>query len=100
MAHQVSSAPLLYTNGAPVGDAPLVWKTLMAHQKQGAPLVLIFFSIFPYILMAHQVDNAPLLVLTSNGAPGRECAITVIFFLFFFCKTTNGAPFHSAPLLV
>ena len=46
MAHQGSSAPLLYTNGAPVGDAPLVWKTLMAHQKQGAPLVLIFFPFF------------------------------------------------------
>ena len=46
MAHQVSSAPLLYTNGASVGDAPLVWKTLMAHQKQGAPLVLIFFPFF------------------------------------------------------
>ena len=46
MAHQVSSAPLLYTNGAPVGDAPLVWKTLMAHQTNGAPLVLIFFPFF------------------------------------------------------
>ena len=53
MAHQVSSAPLLYTNGAPVGGAPLVWKTLMAHQAHGAPLVLNFFSIFPYTLMAH-----------------------------------------------
>ena len=83
MAHQGSSAPLLYTNGAPVGDAPLVWKTLMAHQKQGAPLVLIFFH-FSIHTNAHQVDNAPLLVLTSNGAPGRECAITIIFFLFFF----------------
>ena len=40
MAHHGSSAPLLYTNGAPVGDAPLVWKTLMAYQKQGVPLVL------------------------------------------------------------
>ena len=49
--------------------------------------------------MAHQVDNAPLLVLTSNGAPGRECAITVIFFLFFFCKTSNGAPPAGAPLV-
>ena len=83
MAHQRSSAPLLYTNGAPLGDAPLVWKTLMAHQKIGAPLVISFFT---YILMAHQVDNAPLLVLTSNGAPGRECVITVIFFLFFFLQ--------------
>ena len=39
MAHRGSSAPLLYTNGAPVCDTPLVWKTLMAHRKQGAPLV-------------------------------------------------------------
>ena len=46
MAHHGSSAPLLYTNGAPVGDAPLVWKTLMAHQAQGAPQVTIFFSFF------------------------------------------------------
>ena len=84
MAHQGSSAPLLYTNGAPVGDAPLVWKTLMAHQKTGAPLVIIFF-IFTYILMAHPMSGAPLLVLTSNGAPDKECASTE-FFLFFFLQ--------------
>ena len=46
MAHQVSSAPLLYTNGAPVARAPLVWKTLMAHRAHGAPLLLIFFPFF------------------------------------------------------
>src|SRR4051812_19078474 len=100
MAHHGSREPLVYTNGAPVGDTPLLWKTLMAHQKQGAPLVLIFFSIFPYILMAHQVYNAPLLVLTTNGAPSRQCAITAKKIYSFFCKTTNGASSHSAPLLV
>ena len=46
MAHQVSSAPLLYTNGAPIVDAPLLWKTLMAHHTLGAPLVLNFFPFF------------------------------------------------------
>ena len=84
MAHQGSSAPLLYTNGAPVGDAPLVWKTLMAHQKTGAPLVIIFF-IFTYILMAHPMSGAPLLVLSSNSTPDMECASTE-FFLFFFLQ--------------
>ena len=49
MAHQGCSAPLLYTNGALVCDAPLVWKTLMAHQKNGAPLVIIFFIFKPPI---------------------------------------------------
>ena len=86
MAHQGSSAPLLYTNGAPVGDAPLVWKTLMAHQKTGAPLVIIFLIIFTYILMAHPMSGAPLVVLTSNGAPDKECASTEFFLFFFFAK--------------
>ena len=40
--------PLLYTNGAPFGDAPLVWKTLMAHQTHGAPLVTIFLFFQTY----------------------------------------------------
>ena len=60
MVHHGSSGPLLYTNGAPVGDAPLVWKTLMAHQTHGAPLVLIFFHFS----------------IHTNGASGRQCAIT------------------------
>ena len=84
MAHQGSSAPLLYTNGAPVGDAPLVWKTLMAHQKIGAPLVIIFFHFYIHTNGA-SYRSAPLLVLTSNGAPDRECASTE-FFLFFFLQ--------------
>ena len=47
MAHQRSGAPLLFTNGAPREDTPLVCKTLMAHQAQGAPLVTkCFFSFF------------------------------------------------------
>ena len=46
MAHLSGGAPLLYTNGAPFGDAPLVWKTLMAHQTHVAPLVTIIFSFF------------------------------------------------------
>ena len=82
MAHHGSSAPLLYTNGAPVGDAPLVWKTLMAHQKQGAPLVLIFFH-FSIHTNGASGRSAPLLVLTSNGAPSRQCAITVNVFYSF-----------------
>mgnify|MGYP005823374735 CR=1 FL=1 len=98
MAHQECSAPLLYTNDALVGDAPLVWKTLMAHQTKGAPLVIIFFHF--YINTNGASDrSAPLLVLTSNGASGKKCVSTE-FFYSFFCKTTNGAPFHSAPLLV
>src|SRR4051794_11037157 len=98
MAHQGSSAPLVYTNGAPAGDTPLVWKTLMAQQRLGAPLVLnIFFFIFSYILMAHQTDSAPLLVLTSNGAPDRQCAITVIFFILF-CDAAADDPPHPPPL--
>ena len=84
MAHQGSSAPLLYTNGAPVGDAPLVWKTLMAHQTKGAPLVIIFFHFYIHTNGASD-RSAPLLVLTSNGAPATECASTV-FFLFFFLQ--------------
>ena len=98
MAHQGSSAPLLYTNGAPVGGAPLVWKTLMAHHKKGAPLVIKFFH-FCIRTNGASYQSAPLLVLTSNGAPDMECASTD-FFYSFFCKTTNGAPPHSAPLLV
>ena len=86
MAHLGSSAPLLYTNGAPVGDAPLVWKTLMAHQKQGSPLVLIFFFHFSIQTNGASGRSAPLLVLTSNGAPGRQCAITVKKIFFFFAK--------------
>mgnify|MGYP000871625397 CR=1 FL=1 len=89
MAHRGTSAPLLYTNGAPVGDAPLVWKTLMAHQRHGAPLVLIFFH---FSIHTNGASG-------RNGAPGRPCAITV-FFYSFFCKTTNGALSPGAPLLV
>lgn len=98
MAHRGTSAPLLYTNGAPVGDAPSVWKTLMAHQRHGAPLLLIFFH-FSIHTNGASGRSAPLLVLTSNGARGRSCAI-IVFFLFFFCKTTNGALSPGAPLLV
>ena len=82
MAYQVSSAPVLYTNGATVVDAPLVWKTLMAHRTLGAPLVLIFFPFFIHNNGASG-RSAPLLVLTSNGAPGRQCAISIYFFYFF-----------------
>ena len=81
MAHQGSSAPLLYTNGAPVGDVPLVWKTLMAHQKTGAPLVIHFYIH----TNGASYQSAPLLVLTSNGAPDMERASTE-FFLFFFLQ--------------
>src|SRR3954471_22024993 len=49
--------------------------------------------------MEHLVHNAPLLVITTNGAPSRQCAITANFVLFFFCKTTNGAPPAGAPLV-
>ena len=93
MAHQVSSAPLLYTNGAPVGDAPLVWKTLMVHETLGAPLVLIFFH-FSIHTNGASGRSAPLLVLTSNGAPGRQCAITVIFLFFFFAKLLMAHRFN------
>ena len=81
MAHQRCGAPLLYTNGAPGGGTPLVWKTLMAHQTKGAPLVLIFFH-FPTHTNGASGRSAPLLVLTSNGAPDKECASTD-FFSFF-----------------
>ena len=83
MAHQGSSAPLLYTNGAPVGDAPLVWKTLMAHQKTSAPLVIIFLFHFYIHTNGASDRSAPLLVLTSNGAPDMECASTELFLFFF-----------------
>ena len=66
--------------------------------ESGCATSINFFSIFPYILMVHQVDNAPLLVLTSNGAPDKECASTEVF-NSFFCKTTNGAPPEGAPLV-
>ena len=85
MAHQGSSAPLLYTNGAPVGDAPLVWKTLMAHQTKGAPLVIKFFFHFFKHTNGASWQSAPLVVLTSNGAPARECASK---FLLLFGKKT------------
>ena len=76
MAHQVSSAPLLYNNGALVGGAPLVWKTLMAHQAHGAPLVLIFFH-FSIHSNGAWCQSAPLLVLPSNGAPCKQCTISI-----------------------
>ena len=88
MAHHGSSAPLLYTNGAPVGDAPLVWKTLMTHQKQGAPLVLNYYY-FHFSIHSNGASgrSAPLLVLSSNDAPSRQCAITVKkIYSFFFAK--------------
>ena len=99
MVHHTCGAPLLYTNGAPSVGAPLVWKTLMAHQTKGAPLVIIFFHFYIHTNGA-SYRSAPLLVLTSNGAPDQECASTEFFFILFFAKTTNGAPCHSAPLLV
>ena len=43
MAHQKDGAPLVYTNGAPQSDAPLEFKQLMAHHATGAPLVSNFF---------------------------------------------------------
>ena len=75
----------------------------MAHHNYGAPLLTIFF-FFPKILMAHHNHGAPLLTNflflfkkilmahRNHGAP------LLIFFLF--SKNTNGAPWHSAPLLV
>ena len=84
MAHLSGGAPLLYTTGAPSGDAPLVWKTLMAHQKNGAPLVVKFF-FHSYIHTNGASDrSAPLLVLTSNGALGRPCAISIYIYIFYF----------------
>ena len=82
MANHGSSAPLLYTNGAPVGDAPLVWKTLMAPVGD-APLLIFHFSIHTN---GASVRSAPLLVLSSNGAPSRQCAITVKKIILFFAK--------------
>ena len=82
MTHQGSNVPLLYTNGAPVGDVPLVWKTLMAHQKTGAPLVIHFYIH----TNGASYRSAPLLVLTSNGAPDQECASTEFFFILFFLQ--------------
>ena len=86
MAHHGSSAPLLYTNGAPVGDAPLVL-TLMAHQKQGAPLVLNYY-FFHFSIHTNDASgrSASLLVLSSNGAPSRQCAITVKKIILFLAK--------------
>ena len=85
MAHQTCGAPLVYTNGAPPSDAPLVLKLLMAHPAYGAPLVPIFFELVR--LSKHtngaSTGGAPLLVVTSNGAPARRCATNVIFLLLF-----------------
>ena len=86
MAHQTCGAPLVYTNGAPPSDAPLVLKLLMAHPAHGAPLVPIFFELVR--LSKHtngaSTGGAPLLVVTSNGAPARRCATNVIFFIIAF----------------
>ena len=91
MAHQTSGAPLVYTNGAPPSDAPLVLKLLMAHLAHGAPLVSIFFELVR--LSKHtngaSIESAPLLVVTSNGAPVRKWATNVVFiiiFLFLFLQ--------------
>ena len=85
MAHQTCGAPLVYTNGAPPSDAPLVLKLLMAHPTHGAPLVPIFFELVR--LSKHtngaSTGGAPLLVVTSNGARVRKCATNVVFLLFF-----------------
>ena len=85
MAHQTSGAPLVYTNGAPPSDAPLELKLLMAHLAHGAPLVSIFFELVR--LSKHtngaSIGSAPLLVVTSNGAPARECATNVVFLFLF-----------------
>ena len=86
MAHQTSGAPLVYTNGAPPSDAPLVLKLLMAHPADGAPLVPNFF--FELVRLSKHTNGActggaPLLVVTSNGAPARRCATNVIFLLLF-----------------
>ena len=107
MAHQTSSAPLVYSNGAPATDTPLEFELLMAHQAQSAPLVSRSFLFELARLSKHtngaSVRSAPLLVVTSNGAPAVKCAINVLFLLyflfFFFCKATNGALIGSAPLL-
>ena len=105
MAHQTSGALLVYTNGAPPSDAPLVLKLLMAHPAHGAPLVPIFF--FELVRLSKHTNGAstggaPLLEVTSNGAPARRCATNVIFLLlllFLFCKSSNGAPPGGAPLV-
>ena len=85
MTHQTCGAPLVYSNGAPPSDAPLVLKLLMAHPADGAPLVPIFFELVR--LSKHtngaSTGGAPLLVVTSNGAPARRCATNVIFLLLF-----------------
>ena len=87
MAHQTCGAPLVYTNGAPPSDAPLVLKLLMAHPAHGAPLVPKFF--FELVRLSKHTNGAstggaPLLVVTSNGAPARRCATNVIFFIIVF----------------
>ena len=47
MAHQTCGAPLVYTNGAPPSDAPLVLKLLMVHLAQGAPYYQFFLTSAP-----------------------------------------------------
>src|SRR3954467_362517 len=84
MTHQIGGAPLVYTNGAPPSDTPLVLKLLMAHLAEGAPLVSIFFELVR--LSKHingaSTHSAPL--LTSNGAPVPACATNVVFSIIFF----------------
>ena len=80
MAHQTCGAPLVYTNGAPPSDTPLELKLLMAHLAQGAPLVSKHF--FELVRLSKHTNgasrhSAPLLVVTSNGAPGPGCAISI-----------------------
>ena len=79
MAHQTSGAPLVYTNGAPPSDAPLVLKLLMAHPAYGAPLVPNFF--FELVRLSKHTNGAP-----PEGAP----LVTWI---------TNGAFRVGAPLV-
>ena len=63
----------------------------MAHHVCGPPLLYSSGApdtgapLVSSLLMAHQTHGAPLL---AN------------FIIFYFSKTINGAPGHSAPLLV
>ena len=70
----------------------------MAHQPEGAPLMLFFYYCF-YSFFCKSTNGAlargaPLLVQTSNGAPWQSAPLVC-----FFCKTTNGAPPEGAPLV-
>ena len=72
MAHHTCGAPLVYTNGAPPSDAPLVLKLLMAHPACGAPLVPNLFFVELVRLSKHTngapPEGAPLVTWITNGA--------------------------------